>query len=441
MLLSRFPRAAAAGERSSVSVEAILTSQLVFCKLHSDEIAIDQGGGPVSDISITGVGITEFGKFPQASLRTLGSRAIAEALTDAGVAESEVGLVVHANALAGLLTGQESVRGQVVVADTGLVGKPLINVENACASSSTGLHLALAALRSGSYDTVLVVGTETMSGRGTRAALKAMTAALDVERLADYHRNLTGGDGPIDSFFMDVYARTCADYMARSGATAADFAAVAAKNSRHGALNPRAQYQTARTVDEVLASRAVAGPLTMLMCSPIADGAAAVVVQATDQAGDRAAAVRVRASQLRTGIPGGAEPPLEQRTAEAAYVEAGLGPTDLDVVEVHDAASPNELIVTEDLGLCAPAEGPKLLHSGATALGGRVPVNPSGGLVSRGHPVGATGLAQVVELVTQLRGRAGDRQVEGARVGLAENAGGYTHPEAAACVVTLLTKD
>jgi acetyl-CoA acetyltransferase len=393
------------------------------------------------DVLISGVGITPFGKFPDSSLRALGTAAIADALADAGVAESDVGLVVHANAAAGLLTGQEMIRGQVVTSGTGLVGKPLVNVENACASSSSGVHLALAAIRSGTYDTVLVVGTELMTSRGTRAALDVLPAAVDVDRIGEYNRELTGHDGPAESFFMQVYAALCADYMARSGATAADFAEVAAKNSAHGALNPKAQYRTARTAEEVLASRAIAGPLTTLMCSPIADGASAVVLQAPEAVRDRSSAVRVRASALRSGIPGGAPVTLEQRTIDAAYAEAGLGPDDLDVVEMHDAASPNELIVTEELGLCGPGEGSKLLHSGATRLGGRVPVNPSGGLVSRGHPVGATGTAQLVELVTQLRGRAGDRQVEGARVGLAENAGGYTHPEAAACVVTILSKD
>lgn len=393
------------------------------------------------DVCITGVGMTEFGKFPEASLRSLGTSAIAEALSDADLAETEVGLVVHANAVAGLLTGQEMTRGQVVTSDTGLVGLPLINVENACAGSSTGVHVALAAIRSGAYDTVLVVGTEKMTGKGTRAALDALTSAADVDRLEEINRELTGRDGPVDSFFMDVYAKTCADYMARSGATAADFAAVAAKNSYHGSLNPKAQYRKALSVDDVLASRSITGPLTMLMCSPIADGAAALVLQAADVVKDRASAVRVRASQLRTGVPGGSEPVLEQRTIDAAYAEAGLGPEDLDAVEVHDAASPNELIITEELGLCGPGEGPKLLHSGSTRLGGRIPVNPSGGLVSRGHPVGATGAAQLVELTTQLRGRAGDRQIDGARVALAENAGGYTHPEAAACVVTILSKD
>jgi acetyl-CoA acetyltransferase len=391
-------------------------------------------------VSITGVGITDFGKYPDRSLRSLGSEAIAAAIADAGLAESEVDLVLHGNCMAGLLTGQESIRGQVVTADTGLVGTPLVNIENACATSSSAVHLALTAIRSGTYRTVLVVGTEKMSGRGTRAALDALTSAVDVDRIGDYHRELTGRDEPAESFFMEVYARTTADYVARSAATALDFARVAVKNSFHASLNPHAQYRTPLTEEQVLRSRRITGPLTMLMCSPIADGAAALVLQATDAARDRAAAVKVRASVLRTGIPGGGAEPLEQRTITAAYDAAGLGPDDLDVVEVHDAAAPNELIVYEELGLCGPGEGPKLLASRDTRLGGRVPVNPSGGLVSRGHPVGATGAAQLAELVTQLRGRAGDRQVAGARVGLAENAGGYTHPEAAACAVTILTK-
>lgn len=393
------------------------------------------------EICITGAGMTSFGKVPGTSLPSLGRAAIREALDDAGLAESDVDLVVHANAVAGLLTGQEMTRGQVVVSGTGLTGKPLINVENACASSSTAVHVALTAIGSGAYETVLVVGTEKMSGRGTHVALNALTTAVDVERIEEFNRDVTGRDGPAESFFMEVYARTTQSYMDRSGATALDFAAVAAKNSLHGSLNPKAQYQIARTAEEVLQSRPVAGPLTMLMCSPIADGAAALVLQATDRVIDQANAVRIRASVLRTGIPGGGGTPLEERTINAAYAQAALGPSDLDVVEVHDAASPNELVICEELGLCGPGEAPKLLASGATRLGGRIPVNTSGGLVSRGHPVGATGAAQLVELVTQLRGRAGARQVEGARIGLAENAGGYTHPEAAACAVTVLSKD
>ncbi len=391
-------------------------------------------------VSIIGVGITSFGKFPDRSLRELAAPAITDALNDAAVSEADIDLIIHANAVGGLVTGQEMTRGQVVVSDTGLVGKPLVNVENACASSSSALHVAQAAILSGMYRTVLVVGNEKMSGRGTRAVLDALASAADVDRIERYSRELTGREGAAESFFMEVYAQETRDYMARTGATAHDFALIAAKNSAHAALNPHAQYRTARTPEDVLASRMIADPLTMLMCSPVADGAAALIVRATADA-PSPDAVQVRASVLRTGIPGGGTATLERRTAQAAYEQAGFGAEDLDVVELHDAASPNELIVCEELGLCALGDGPKLARSGVTSLGGDIPVNTSGGLVSKGHPVGATGAAQIVELVTQLRGRAGHRQVPGARRGLAENAGGYSHPEAAACAITILSKD
>jgi len=395
----------------------------------------------VRKVDVVGVGITPFGKHADATVRSLGAEAIGMALADAGVAPAEVGLLVHGNAMAGLLDGQEMIRGQVVAVGAGLSGVPVVNVENACATSSSALHVALAGIQAGGYDTAVVCGTEKMSGRPSGEILAAMTAGADLGRMGEITRDLTGSDEPPASFFMAVYARIAAEYQARTGATARDFADVAVKNSAHGALNPNAQYRRALSREEILASRVVAGPLTMLMCSPIADGAAALVLRAADAPGSPVDGVRIRACALRSGIAGSPGAQLEQRAAAAAYEEAGLGPEDLDVAEVHDAAAPAELIMYEELGLCGLGEGPKLLASGATALGGRVPVNPDGGLVSRGHPVGATGCAQLVELVTQLRGRAGARQVPGARVGLAENAGGYLHPEAAACVVTILSRD
>jgi acetyl-CoA acetyltransferase len=395
----------------------------------------------VRQVNVIGVGITQFGKHADATVRSLGAEAIGMALADADLVAADVGLLVHGNAMAGLLDGQEMVRGQVVAAGAGLAGVPVVNVENACATSSSALHVALAGIRAGTYDTAVVCGTEKMSGRPTGEILAAMTGAADLGRLEEITRDLTGSDEPPGSFFMEVYGRIAAKYQARTGATAGDFADVAVKNSAHGALNPKAQYRRALSRDEILASRVVTGPLTMLMCSPIADGAAALVLRAADVPGQPTEGVRIRGCALRSGVTGSPGAPLEQRTAAAAYEEAGLGPEDLDVVEVHDAAAPAELIMYEELGLCGLGEGPKLLTSGATALGGRVPVNPDGGLVSRGHPVGATGCAQLVELVTQLRGRAGARQVPGAQVGLAENAGGYLHPEAAACVVTILSRD
>ncbi len=394
-------------------------------------------------VDVVGVGITPFGKHADATVRSLGADAIGMALADAGLAAADVGLLVHGNAMAGVLEGQEMVRGQLVAASAGLAGVPVVNVENACATSSSAVHVALAGIRAGMYDTAVVCGTEKMTGRPTAEILAAMTGAADLSRLAEITADLTGSDQSAGSFFMAVYARIAAEYQARTGATAEDFADVAVKNSAHGALNPNAQYRRVLNRAEILASRVVAAPLTMLMCSPSADGAAALVLRAADVPGSRAGAVRVRACALRSGVsgPGASAESLERRTAADAYEEAGLGPEDLDVVEVHDAAAPNELIMYEDLGLCAPGEAPKLLASGATALGGRIPVNPDGGLVSRGHPVGATGCAQLAELVTQLRGQAGDRQVPGARVALAENAGGYLHPDPAACVVTILARD
>jgi acetyl-CoA acetyltransferase len=233
--------------------------------------------------------------------------------------------------------------------------------------------------------------------------------------------------------------------MERSGASVEDFAEVAVKNHHHGALNPRAQYRDEISVAEVLASREISWPLTLLMCSPIGDGAAAVVVGSDEHArrvgaGTAPVGVRVRASALVSGTDREhGEAAGVERAAQRAYEQAGVGPDELDVVELHDAAAPAELILYEELGFCAPGDGPKLLASGDTALGGRMPVNTSGGLLSKGHPIGATGCGQIVELVDQLRGRAGDRQVEGARVALAQNAGGVLGADFAAMVVTVLS--
>ena len=230
--------------------------------------------------------------------------------------------------------------------------------------------------------------------------------------------------------------------MDRSGATPTDFAKVVTKNQGNGKLNPKAQYGADLTVEEVLASREISPPLTLLMCSPVSDGGAALVL-CSEQAAARlgADAVRVRSTALVSGRDRDSDDDgAVERAVRRAYEASGVGPEDLDVVEVHDAAAPAELMVYEELGLCAPGDGPKLLASGETALGGRVPVNPSGGLLSKGHPIGATGCGQLVELVDQLRGRCGARQVEGARVALAENGGGFLGSDPAAVVITVLSR-
>ncbi len=395
----------------------------------------------MQDVIVAGVGMTRFGKAPDRGVRSLAEEAVGEALGAAGVQPAEVQAVHFANAVAGLITGQEMIPGQVALRHTGLLGIPIVNVENACASASTAFHLAWMGVASGMYDVALAVGAEKLSHADKSVSFSAIGTAVDLEALAELKSRLAGnggGDGGGRSFFMDVYAGMAGEYMARSGATAQDFADVSVKNHAHGALNPRAQYGQPVTREEVLGSRAISGPLTLLMCSPIGEGAAAAVL-CSEQAARRLGVskpVRVRASVLVSGRdrePG--EPTAGDRAARGAYEASGISPGEVDVIELHDAAAPAELITYEELGLCSPNEGPALLADGRTRLGGAQPVNPSGGLLSKGHPIGATGIAQIAEVVWQLRGEAGDRQVEGAKVGLTENGGGFLGTDPAAMCV------
>jgi acetyl-CoA acetyltransferase len=394
----------------------------------------------VRDVHVAGVGMTRFGKFPDSSVRSLAEDATARALSDADLTAGEVEMAFFSNATAGILHGQEMIRGQVALRHTGLLGIPIVNVENACASASSAFYLAWMAVASGAVDVALAIGSEKLTHPDKEKTFAAIGTAVDLGQRAEMEARL-GTSGGSRSFFMDIYAGMARDYMARSGATAEDFARVVVKNQRHGALNPNAQYGGEISVEEVLASREVAPPLTLLMCSPIGDGAAAVVLCSPELAGRLGAEVKVASTVLLSGRDrNGVGPPAAERAARRAFEGAGIGPEDVDVVEVHDAAAPAELMVYEEVGLCGPGEGPKLLASGDTALGGRVPVNPSGGLLSKGHPIGATGCAQLVELVDQLRGRCGARQVDGAQVALAENGGGFLGDDPAAVVITILSR-
>jgi acetyl-CoA acetyltransferase len=412
----------------------------------------------MGDPVIAGAAMTQFGKFPDSTIRSLAEEATRDALADASLSPDDVQMAFFSNAVAGYLTGQEMIRGQVALRHTGLLGIPIFNVENACASASSAFYLALMAVRSGQVDVALAIGSEKLTHEDKAKSFASIGTAVDLLQLKELKEQMaSAGDTGVRaspapeeadagegkrSFFMDIYAANSRLYMEHTGATQEDFAEVAVKSHRHAALNPKAQYRQPVTVEEVIASREIAWPLTLLMCSPIGDGAAAVVVCSEDFARKRGIEpIRVRASVLVSGRdrqPG--EPGAVERAVKGAYEEAGVGPEDLDVVELHDAAAPAELMTYEDLGLCAPGDGPKLLRSGDTCLGGRLPVNPSGGLLSKGHPIGATGCGQIVELVDQLRGRAGERQVEGARMALAENGGGFLGTDAAAMVVTILSK-
>jgi acetyl-CoA acetyltransferase len=341
----------------------------------------------------------------------------------------------------------------VVLRSIGIGAIPVVNVENACASASTAFQQAAAMVSAGLYDVVLALGVEKLYHPDKKKSFAAFTGAVDVEALqgildalqkgaADTGaKSASSGAGESRSMFMDIYAAAARAHMKRYGTTVRQFAAVAAKNSQHGSLNPRAQFREALSVEQVLAAPMIAEPLTRPMCSPIGDGAAAAVIvseRKARQLGIRTP-VRVAASALRSGWDHGADDPgAVELTSRDAFEQSGIGPNELHVIECHDASAPAEVLAYESLGLCARGDGGKLIDTGATQLGGRIPVNTSGGLLRKGHPVGATGLAQIVELTEQLQGRSGARQVEGARIALAHNGGGNIGTDAAAMCVTIL---
>jgi acetyl-CoA acyltransferase len=367
------------------------------------------------DVYAAGVGMTLFAKQPARTLKDLAAEAVRDSLADAGVDVGEVQACYFANAVAGSITGQEMVAGQVVLRPLGLQGIPVFNVENACASAASAFHLAWQAVGAGLCDVALAVGAEKMTHPDKARSFAAIGGSVDVDTIP--------ADLPADhSFLMDLYAQAARDYMEASSATVEDFAAVVVKNQLHGMRNPHAQYGSELSIADVLSSRLIVAPFTLLMCSPISDGAAAAVLVSRDVARRIGRTTRVAASAVRSAGEG---VKVSELAAGAAYGMAGLGPKDVDCAEVHEAAASAELVLYEQLGFAPEGEGPALIRSGATRLGGALPVNTSGGLLARGHPIGATGLAQIYEAVRQARGQAGQRQVEGARVTMAQNAGGW----------------
>jgi acetyl-CoA acyltransferase len=386
-------------------------------------------------VVIGGVGMTPFGKFLERNLKSLSEEAVARALKDARMSVNDVDRIFFGNAAAGVVTGQEMIRAQSSLRNTGLDGKPMFNVENACASGSSALNLAWWSVASGQSETALVVGVEKLSHADKAISFGAFAKAVDLDE--PLPEGVTTGTG---SLFMDLYAAKARKWMEKSGADASDFARVVVKSRRAGSLNPVAQFRKETTVDEVLASRMVRDPLTLFMCSSIGDGGAALFICSDDYARKHdMPPVFIRASSIVSAKADGSGELVAVRAAREAYEAAGIGPEDVHVVELHDASAPAELIHYENLGLCAPGDAPKLIRYGDTDIGGRVSVNPSGGLLSRGHPVGATGVAQIVELTQQLRGKAGARQRPGARVALAENNGGQLAGDSAVALVTILS--
>jgi acetyl-CoA acetyltransferase len=325
----------------------------------------------------------------------------------------------------------EQITGEVVLRDVGITGIEMVNVENACAGGGTAVRSLWKDIAYGLCDVGLALGLESM----TRSpfAGKLITPGED-----DLHGQL-GGAIPVD------FALIARRLMHTRGATREDFAQISVKAHHAGALNPMAQYRKELTLEEVLNSRLIADPITLLECCPNTDGAAAVVMCAAEVAQRFSGhPVKILASVLRSGSYAFEQTDLTsfetgKKAAKAAYEMAGIGPEDLDVVEVHDAFAPEELVHYEDLGLCAQGESVSLLRSQSTALGGRCPVNPSGGLLALGHPPSASGVRTICEIALQLRGEAGARQVPGAKLGLAQMIGGFAAElEAGACCIHIL---
>ncbi|MFE9322481.1 thiolase family protein [Nocardia sp. NPDC052278] len=399
---------------------------------------------------VAGVGMTAFGVRPESSIKDLTREAVIEALADAGAELGDVQAAYFGNTCQDVLEGQVVVSGQMALRSMGFERIPVVNVENACATGATALHQAVLHVRSGAGDIALAVGAERLSIGDKRRALAVFDGGVDVTDRESVRTLLTelGGELPDDgrphSLFMDYYAALAHAHMAAFGTTREQLAVIAEKNHAHAVDNPLAHFRKEMSVAEILDAHPVSGPLTVPMCAPLTDGAAAAVV--CNEAGLRRlssrAPVRILASVLRTGSvrPLSAWNRSATRLAALdAYEQAGVGPEDISVAEVHDASAFGELLQTEMMGFCPIGGGGEFADSGASRLGGRLPVNPSGGLESKGHPMGASGLAQIYELVHQLRGDCGPRQVPGARVALAENGGGLYAGEEAAAAITILT--
>jgi acetyl-CoA acetyltransferase len=385
--------------------------------------------------------MTRFGRFPERTAADLGREAIVSLLADADVAPTDIDGAYVGRSFSTLIDGQVCAGGQVALRGTGIQNIPVVNFENACASAVSALHCATLAIASGQHECILVVGMDKLFSPRRDQSMEALFGALDVQEMK-WMRDRKEQTGSWGNVFMDnYYAKAARDYLAQTSATADDLAQVAVKNRQHAAANPFAQYRHTLSRDEVLRATATAGPLTKLMCSPLSDGAAAMLVCTQERAARITDdPVRVAACVVRSGIPeASAEPHVMSRTAVEAFGRAGLKPSQVDVSELHDASAAAELIALELIGFCGPGEGVEWLRSGATSLGGRMPVNVSGGLLSRGHPGAATGAAQIVELVWQLQGKAEGRQVRNARVGLAQSAGARVGLETACTGVTILS--
>ena len=375
--------------------------------------------------------MTRFGKFEDRTTQDLGKEAVWKAMDDAGVGVEDIKVAYVANAVGQQLTELKGTIGQHVLTSAGFFGLPVINIENACSGGSTALRGAFLEVASGNCDIALALGVEKLFCGDSAKSAATMAAGTIYAKYG--------------FMFVGLYALQLKKWMGTSGATKEHFAKVTVKNTYNGSLNPNAQFQKPMTMEQVLNSRVIAEPLTQFMCSTMADGAAAAIVCSKDLAPRFTSKplIDIAACELVSGTYPFTDSPHEEitnRAVKKAYEKASIGPEDVDVVEVHDAMAPAELRLYEELELCKPGDAGKMIDEGHTALTGRIPVNPSGGLAAKGHPISATGLAQIAEIVWQLRGEAGPRQVKDPKVGLTENAGGWVMDDNGACAVTILKK-
>jgi acetyl-CoA acetyltransferase len=411
----------------------------------------------MTDVYVIGIGMIRFGKYMNVTVRAMAREALDLVLKDAGLDKDAIQAAFVSNTFWGMFSNQHSIKGEVMLWDVGMNGIPIVNCENACAGASTAFHLGYSAIRAGMYDVVLALGSEKITHPNKALSLSAYATCMDVENLEKQINMFLEMSSKLDfkvpegetppgegrSIFMDAYAMGARWHMKKYGTTKRQLAVICSKNHFHGSLNPKAQYQEPMTVDDVMNARPVTYPLTVPMCAPVGDGAAAAILcsEAFLKRLNGARPVRIRASVLGTGTDRDLDgEDIGERLSKKAYETAGIGPSDIDVAELHDATSYGELHQYEAMGFCRHGEGGVFAESGATTLGGRIPVNTSGGLECRGHPIGASGLAQIHEIVEQLRGEAGRRQVEGARIGLTENGGGNLGVEEAAMTIHIFEK-
>jgi acetyl-CoA C-acetyltransferase/acetyl-CoA acyltransferase len=381
-------------------------------------------------VAVIGVGVTKFGLHDRTSAE-LFAEAAREALADADVPASAVQALYYGNVVGGE-TEHQLHTGPQAASVLGISAIPTTRFETACASSHAAFRHGVMEIAAGVSDVILVGGAERVLNVSTAESTEYFAYASDAV-----------WEQPLGLTFPGVFALIARAHMEKYGTTEAQMAAVAVKNHRHGALNPKAQFQKQITIEQVLKSAYVADPLKLYDCCPFSDGGAAVVLASEEVARKHRKPIWVLGSAAASDwmLLGDkrdlSRVPATERAAAAAYRQAGIGPSDVDVVELHDCFTIAEIVATEGLGLFEPGAGGRAAEKGLTGLGGEIPVNPSGGLKAKGHPIGATGAAQVAEIVTQLRGEAGPRQVEGASKGLTHTLGGNT----ATVLVSLFGRD